>query len=300
MTGLPTVSVVLPVRNGATTIGDTLAALEAQAVRPPGYELLVVDNGSDDRTQDIVRAHGVTPLEEPTPGPSAARNCGLRSARGDVVACLDADTVPSRRWLAALVSAFADPTVLFVAGRTLPFPPRTPAERYVAAAGVFDAERLVRRTSFPYAPSLNMAVRRDAAMAIGGWAEELTTAEDVDFAFRLLRRWNTTIGFQPDAVLFHRNRSSDEALRRQAWTYGEGVAHMYARHPDELRWDGVKSLRVVGWLAMRSVAPGVLAVGRALGQVSPERLEFARYHRLWTWSFWRGFASAYREKRRRS
>lgn len=299
MTSLPTVSVVLAVRNGADTIGDTLAALEAQAERPPGYELLVVDNGSTDETEQILRARGMRRLEEPTPGISRARNRGLRAARGEVVACLDADTVPSRRWLMALARAFTDPSVVLVAGQTLAYPATTGAERYVAAAAVFDTARAVSRAPFPFAPGGNMAVRRDAALAVGGWAEDLPTGEDVDFSVRVLRHCQTEIVYRPNAVLFHRHRSTDESLRRQAWGYGDGAARLYRRYPDEVRLTPAIHVRIAGRLAARTTAPIALSIGRALGRVSPERVEFARYHRQWNWSFWRGFARAYREEGRR-
>src|SRR5260370_26945355 len=102
------VSVVIPVLNGEATIGELLGALLTQRDPPAATEVIVVDNGSVDATRDIVRRAGVTLLEEPVRGPAAARNCGLRQARGDVVAHLDADTLPTSRWLAELVAPFAD------------------------------------------------------------------------------------------------------------------------------------------------------------------------------------------------
>src|SRR5207244_5260834 len=120
--------------------------------------------------------------------------------------------------------------------------PTTPAERYVAASGLIDAERAVHREPFPFAPSMNMAVRRDAALAVGGWAADMPTGEDVDFSFRVLRHHGNGISYRPGAVLFHRNRPTAERLRRQAWTYGEGAADLYLRYPEVVRWDVAKTL----------------------------------------------------------
>jgi glycosyltransferase involved in cell wall biosynthesis len=288
------VSVVIPVWNGEATIGELLGALRTQRDFPPATEVIVVDNGSADATRDIVRELGVTLLEEPVRGPAAARNCGLRHARGDVVAHLDADMLPTRRWLAELVAPFADRAVRLVAGRTLAYRPRTGAERYVAASGLWEAERALRREPFPFAPSGNMAVRRDAALAIGGWAEDLPTGEDVDFSHRLVWAFGCEIAFAPNAVAFHRNRPSDEQLRRQARTYGEGAARLYLRYPEVVRWDARKSIALTAQLAGRTLLPSVLRVGRTVGLVSDDQLEFARYHRLWSGAFWRGFAAVYR------
>jgi GT2 family glycosyltransferase len=160
-----------------------------------------------------------------------------------VIAHLDADTLPSRRWLAEIVTPFEDPQVIIVAGRTVCYPQDTAAGRYVAASGLYETERAINREPFPFAPSLNMAVRRSAALAVGGWAADMMTGEDVDFSHRVLRAFPSRIAYQPKAVLFHNTRASAEELRRQAWTYGEGAADIYLRYPEVVRWDLPKTLR---------------------------------------------------------
>ena len=109
MTAAPATSVGIPVFNGEETLGDLLAALKTQAGVPGLFEIIVVDNGSTDRTTEITRAHGALLLHQPVRGPSAARNLGLARAQSDIVLFTDADTVPSRRWLASLLAAFEDP-----------------------------------------------------------------------------------------------------------------------------------------------------------------------------------------------
>ena len=231
---------------------------------------------------------GATVIEEPTPGPAAARNAGLRAAVGDIIAHVDADTVPSSRWLAAIVAPFADPTVVLVAGRNVSYPPQTAAERYIAASGLIESERAVTRPHLPFAPSMNMAVRRDAALVIGGWSEDLATGEDVDFSFRLCQDAGC-------AIRTHPRRScctgtvDRRGLRRQAWTYGEGAAALYRKYPDEIGFTSRILATLAGQLALRGVRPAWLRVARLRGGSSEEELEFARYHRTWTWSYWGGF-----------
>lgn len=283
-------SVIVPVFNGARTIGDTLRCLLHQTRQPKQLEIIIVDNGSTDGTAEIVRRFDVTLLAEEKRGPGAARNRGLKAARGEVIVHLDADTLPSRTWLGELVKPFADPEVMVAGGRTLAFVPETPAERYVAASGLYDPENHIRREIFPFVPSLNMAVVRSAALGVGGWSEELHTAEDVDFCYRLLRAFpGRRMVYQPGAVLFHRNRRTDEEMKTQAWTYGEGAAHIYRRYPEVARWDLAKSVQLAGILSRRAVEPLWLRARSA----QPEKIEFAAYRRLWTWWFWRGFFSAY-------
>ena len=283
---------VIPVLNGAHTIGATLDALSKQV--GGRREVIVVDNGSTDGTADVVAGFpGVRLLHEATRGAAAARNCGLRATSADVVAFCDADTIPTRRWLAEMVAAFDDPAVMLAAGQIVCYPPKTPAERYLAASGVYDVERAVCRPMFPLAPSGHMAVRRSAALAVDGFDETMITAEDADFCHRVMTKFPEPIAYRAGAVVFHRSRPSAEELRRQAWVYGEGVARLYRRYPNLLPWDLRRILLVAVRSAGRAVLPAILSAGHRLRLVPERNVEFASYHRLWTWYFWRGFFRLY-------
>jgi hypothetical protein len=181
----------------------------------------------------------------------------------------------------------------------LGFPPQTGAERFMAAHGIWEPENNIFRPVFPFVPSLNLAVRRDAALAIDGWSEDMLTGEDVDFSYRILKQFPVKIAYRPQAILFHRHRQTDAELRTQAWTYGEGGAQMYRRYPDAVGWDFAKTLHVCRLLVTRGIAPWVYKMGVSLGLTSAKRVELARYHRLWTWWWWRGFLSMYRTNERR-
>ncbi len=296
----PSVSVVVPVLNGAQTLGDLLRGLANQAEARRDLEIVVVDNGSTDGSQEIVRACGVAKLlEEPLRGPAAARNRGLYQTQGEVVVFVDADMLPTRRWLSALVEPFSDESVVIAAGHILAYRPSTAAERFTAASEAWDTKTAVQRQPFPFAPTGNMAVRREAAIRIGGFANDMPTAEDVDFSYRVLREYPGEIVYRPEAVTFHHYRPTAEGLRKQAWIYGEGAADIYLRYPDAVRWDLMKTLKVTVRLLRASIDPPVRGLGRLVGLGSDERLEFSKFHRMWTWWHWRGFQSMYRHRERR-
>jgi glycosyltransferase involved in cell wall biosynthesis len=100
-------SVVVPARNEADNLGTTLQSLAAQGFRG-GYEVIVVDNGSSDRTAAIARGAGVRVATEPVPGVCAARQRGVELARGEIIVSTDADTVHPPGWLSRIDRTFRD------------------------------------------------------------------------------------------------------------------------------------------------------------------------------------------------
>ena len=284
----PAASVVIPVLNGEATIGTLLAALKNQAGADT-FEIIVVDNGSTDRTMEIARAAGVAVLQQPVRGPSAARNLGWQHARAEILLHADADTIPSRRWLTSLLAAFADPDVIIAVGPILGWQPTTAAERYCSARPAYSRENSIDHPRHPYAPGMSMAVRRKNTIAIGGWDEAMTSGEDVDFCFRLRKRFGNKIHYVEEAVMFHQHRCTDEALWRQARWHGAGYALFLRRHSDVFPWT-VWHFAMTGLnIGILYLAVPLIAFARATGLMNAQRAEFERYHRLWTRYFWAGF-----------
>jgi glycosyltransferase involved in cell wall biosynthesis len=286
------------VYNAEPTLRALLGALRGQLAHALGdTEFLIVDNGSTDASRELVersRLPNLSVLLEVKRGPSAARNHGLAAARGEVIALLDADCVPTRGWLRALVEPFADQRVMIVAGGLASYPPRTGAQRFAARYGLNDATRAVYNAPLPFANTRNMAVRRVVAQAVGGWPEELTYGEDIEFSHLVRERYGCEIVFQESALSFHQDRESDADLLRQAYSYGRGAAILYRRHPVELSWTMRHRIHRRRRSTQRWLAARLAGFGRRVGRVSPEDAEFAAYLALWDESFWRGFVDGWR------
>jgi glycosyltransferase involved in cell wall biosynthesis len=300
------VSVIVPAFNAERTIGALLRALAGQLPisgsdnAGGGHEIIVVDNGSTDGTCSIVesrRMANVRLVAEPRRGPSAARNRGLSDARAPIVAFIDADCIPSRPWLRELTAAFADPSVLIVAGGLASYQPRTGAQRFAAQYGLNDSLRMVQMPRMPFANSRNVAVRRMAAIAVGGFPEDLLGAEDVEFSFRIRERFGCSITHRESALAFHQDREDDESLRIQAMSYGRSMAALYERHPDILRWGTVERLRRARTATKRAIIASGRDLAGRIGLGDAAMHEFARYLSLWTTWYWRGFEDARRSGR---
>jgi cellulose synthase/poly-beta-1,6-N-acetylglucosamine synthase-like glycosyltransferase len=196
---MPEVSVIVPARDAAATLGATLEALRAQRFAGE-FEVIVVDNGSLDATVAVARAAPLAPrVIERTrgEGPSAARNAGAALATAPILAFTDADCEPAPGWLAAGVRALDDADL--VQGSVAPAPgaPLGPFDRtvWVGVEGLYEAASLF--------------VRRGWWERVGGFEElapgagrEAPFGEDAWFGWRV-RRAGGRAGFCPGAHVHH-------------------------------------------------------------------------------------------------
>jgi glycosyltransferase involved in cell wall biosynthesis len=194
----PAISVVIPARDAAATLPDTLAGLRAQHFEP-GFEVLLVDDQSSDATRQIATDSGVVDHIVPATGegPAAARNAGAAASRGLRLAFLDADCRPEPGWLQAGTAALE--TADLVLGETRPRPDR--------AHGPFDRSLWVIGCS-PLFESANLFVRRELFDELGGFESWLgpdhgkELGEDVLFGWRA-RRAGAAVSACPEALAHH-------------------------------------------------------------------------------------------------
>ncbi|MFW6272149.1 MAG: glycosyltransferase [Desulfosalsimonas sp.] len=116
------ISVIIPVFNNAQRLEKALDALCRQEYPDSLYEIIVIDNGSDDGSPDIAQSFGnVTCLKETDypNSPYSARNRGIEAANFEIVAFLDATCVPDRHWLSEAATCFPDKGADLVSGKTV-------------------------------------------------------------------------------------------------------------------------------------------------------------------------------------
>jgi cellulose synthase/poly-beta-1,6-N-acetylglucosamine synthase-like glycosyltransferase len=221
---LPSVSVIVPVRDGESTIADCLDAILTTDYPPDRREVLVVDNGSGDGTADLIRSRPVRYLHEPRRGVSNARNRGIAESRGEILAFVDADCLVEPQWLAELVRPLEDPEVGAVAGDLQHVAPTTPAERQ-AARLLGNWQRFAFSSNPAYPITANAAYRRDVIERIGGFDPHMTRAQDVELGLRFQERSGRRLAYAERATARHRNRTTQVGFFRQqlGWAYGAGL-----------------------------------------------------------------------------
>jgi GT2 family glycosyltransferase/DNA-binding beta-propeller fold protein YncE len=228
----PRVSVVVCAYNAADTLEDNLRSLHALTY--PDYEIVLVNDGSKDRTSEIARSFPrVRVIDTPNQGLSAARNVGLAEATGEIVAYTDADTRVDRDWLTHLVQPFLTSDVVGSGGPNVVPPDDPPVAQCIARAPGGPTHVLLDDRIAEHVPGCNMAFRRDALLAIGGFNPiYLRAGDDVDVCWRLQARGGK-IGFASAALVWHHHRASIKAYWKQQLGYGEGETWLMAHHPEK-------------------------------------------------------------------
>jgi GT2 family glycosyltransferase len=219
----PLVSVVIAVRDGMPWLEEQLCAIAGQKLSAE-WEVVVADNGSQDSTRVCVaqwaeRVPRIRLVDAAlTRGPGAARNAGVKSAGGSLLAFCDADDVVQAGWLSRMVAALDENDVV---------------------SGVYDFGSLngdSERKATPHATAqlgflpfglgANLAVRSEAFEAVSGFRENFLVGEDIDLCWRL-QLAGYRFSLAEAAVVWKREPADTRSILRKAWSYGRCGPRLY-------------------------------------------------------------------------
>ena len=233
------VSVLIAAYNEHNVIAHTIEAALASHHAP--LEVIVVDDGSSDGTPEsvaplVARDGRVRLLRQANAGKAVAMNRALAAARGDVLVCIDADTLIAATAIGWLVRHFGDPEVGAVAGNVKVGNPVNLWTRWQSIEYVV-SQNLDRRASallnaVTVVPGAIGAWRRDAITRAGGYVAD-TLAEDMDLTWRL-RRAGWRIANEPRALGFTEVPDHLQGLLRQRFRWTFGTLQCLWKHHDAL------------------------------------------------------------------
>jgi glycosyltransferase involved in cell wall biosynthesis len=263
----PVVSVVVPTRDRAGYLDVTLASLADQDFAEP-FEVIVVDDGSQDSTPDVIRRAGVRSItHDPPRGPNAARNAGAREAEAGLIALVDDDVFAPRHWLRSLVEGARRHDDADALGGPIRARFEGPAPRSCGRESppvtTLDLGPHDRETDLVW--SANMLLRRDAFDRFGPFDEARPAGGDEEEWLRRVTNGGGHVFYVADAPIDHRRTGHDARLRslmRSAYHRGRNL-----RAYDESR--GVapglaRELRVLagcGWHVVRRACPQGFIMG---------------------------------------
>ena len=240
----PLVSIVVCSYNGGKTLGDCLESLDL--LNYPNYEVILVDDGSKDGTQEIVKSFEAarvvrsaasgrklpefTNIVQKNMGLSYARNVGAYASKGEVIAYTDSDCMPDPDWLYYLVGTLLSGDYCGVGGPNISPPAVNWVQAAVAAAPGSPTHVLLTDVVAEHIPGCNMAFHRWAFMSVGGFDTEYRKAgDDVDFCWRLQTNGGV-IAFSPSAIVWHYRRFTLDAFKKQQDGYGEAESMLRFKH----------------------------------------------------------------------
>ncbi len=187
---LPFVSIIIPAYNKEKFIAGTIKAVKDMAYPKNLLEIIVIDDGSTDGTYDSAKkAGGIRLFRKANGGRSDALNYGIERAKGEIIACVDADSYPAKDSLARAVRFFDDEKV---AGVTVSVLVKN-ADRLIQKLQKIEyallvlSRKLMETLNCIYVTPGPMALyRRDVIRKVGGFDRENMT-EDIEIAWRLLK-----------------------------------------------------------------------------------------------------------------
>ncbi len=263
----PRVTVLIPAYNEESVIVDTVYS--ALASDYPKLEILVVDDGSLDRTAELVRTNfardpRVRLLLQSNHGKPSALNHGLSEAAGEIAVCIDADTIVDPDAIPRLVRHFVDEKVGAVAGNVKVMNRNRWLTRWQALEYI-TSQNLEKRAfdllnCIPVVPGAVGAWRTDLLRSQGGFSGD-TVAEDTDLTLTI-RRNGWKILYDEEAIGRTEVPDTIDALIRQRFRWTFGTLQAIWKHRDTV---GKPQYGTLGWVAV----PNIFLFQIVLPLVSP-------------------------------
>jgi cellulose synthase/poly-beta-1,6-N-acetylglucosamine synthase-like glycosyltransferase len=242
--GLPTVSILVPVKNEEKVVGRLLEALLNLDYPPEKMEIIVVEDGSTDKTVEVCKGYvrenvSVRLLSKPiSNGKPSALNYAFKRARGEIVGVFDADNVPEPDALLKVAESFQDPSTAAVQGKLCSIN----ADENLFTK-IVSFEEAVLYEAYPRGKdTLNLSnhlsgtcsfIRRRVIENIGGWDEDSLT-EDMEMSARLLET-NNNIKYDSDVRSWQETPSTPTEFLKQRTRWCRGCMEVALSHGNLLR-----------------------------------------------------------------
>jgi glycosyltransferase involved in cell wall biosynthesis len=253
----------------ADMIGACLSSLISLDYPKDRYEIIVIDGGSTDGTLKICKDFGVQCFIEKKRGRGLARNAGVKKAKGEIIAFIDADCKAYKNWLSIHVSNHSDKTIGAVTGSVIDPYLVTSTKSAIMAHYVSFAEfdEALKRNYTYHAPTCNTSFKRSVLQVVNFFYEELDAYEDF-----LLSRKITDAGykilFEPQAKILHFGIRDDlkfESYLRREWKNGE--AHFKAQAINK---------NMFGRIPMNPLASSIFAPSIMMARIARESYKLLR------------------------
>lgn len=256
---LPTVTVIMPVRNEEAYISRSLGSVLAQDYPAERLEILVVDGMSDDGTRDYVRKEMASRprlrlIDNPARIVPPGLNLGIRQATGEIIVRVDGHCEIAPDYVSRCVEHLLNDGVDAVGGPIETIGETDEAQAIALAMSswfgvggsafrtIKDRPMLVETVAFP-------AYTRETLQRLGPFDEEMVRNQDDEYNYRLLKAGGKVL-LSPDITSRYYSRSSLRSLWRQYYQYGYWKVRVMQKHPRQMRWRQFVPAALVATLAL--------------------------------------------------
>jgi glycosyltransferase involved in cell wall biosynthesis len=216
----PMVSIIVPVYNGEKFIGTCLDSLKNQTFSKDRYEVIVVDNGSTDKSIEIAKQYDVFLIKEWQRGSYAARNSGIKIARGKINGFIDVDCIASNNWLEQAVRYFSsNPNAGILSGKVEFF-----SEATLTVWGYFDKNTFLNQehsVKTGTAKTANLFVKKTVFEKIGLFSDEFSSGGDVYWTASAVQK-GFPIHYEAAVIVFHPVRNNFSEITKKCYRVGLG------------------------------------------------------------------------------
>lgn len=255
------ISVVIPTLNRADLLELALASLIKQDLQPFGFEVLVIDNGSTDHTQNVIdqfKGHlgNLSGIYAPEPGLHTGRHAGMKAAKGDILVFADDDIEALPTWLSSIDEAFKDPQVAMVGGNNYPLFLQTPPDwlnrmwhrptfrgyKSISSLSVIEFTESPREMTPYHVWGCNFAIRKEVLMQAGGFHPDGMPKELIRFrgdgethVSRYVAESGLKCVFHPGASVHHKvtpERMTHAYFRQRGFNQGVSDSYTQLRQQD--------------------------------------------------------------------
>jgi len=230
------ISVIIPTYNRSKILSECLGELEGQSFPKEEFEVIVIDDASRDRTYELVGSFGHRLniryfRQERNKGPAAARNVGIKEAKGEIIAFLDDDCLPDKDWLANISGIFKSAEAIeIVQGGFKIYPTFNPLRKmYLAITNLAEERRIMRGVAgsrYDHALFLGTgtaAIRKSLLFKNNLFFDEiLFTKQDIDL-YRRIKAQGLDIIYSDKIKVKHICQSDPVSFFRRYFRYGRGA-----------------------------------------------------------------------------
>lgn len=230
------VSVIVPVFNGGKKIGKCVDALKRQKTEK-SFEIIIVDDGSTDRSLHGVEGDGIRVFKQPNQGPGAARNLGVEKALGKIILFTDADCEPLENWIDQMVSPLEKPCTSGVKGSYLTRQKGLVA-RFVQLEYESKYERMKKDPFIDFVDTYAAGFIKKDFLSVGEYDARFPTpsVEDQEFSFRMWEKGYRMV-FNPEARVYHTHSESLWNYMKKKFRIGFWKALVLKKHPQKILRD---------------------------------------------------------------